>query len=84
MYLYGLAHFKSIIVIIDRCFCYNAVVARFRLRARSVPGSKPDFTEDPCMGPLHIKSYVGDQTSSHWCSVDVWRGAAISGAVLII
>ncbi|GBM53548.1 hypothetical protein AVEN_254439-1 [Araneus ventricosus] len=40
-----------------------------------VPGSKPDSTEDPaCMGPVHVKSYSSDQTSTPlWYGVEVWR-----------
>ncbi|GBO40690.1 hypothetical protein AVEN_56339-1 [Araneus ventricosus] len=43
-----------------------------RSRDRKVPGSKPNSTEDP-PGPLLVKSYVGGQTCSHWCSEEVWR-----------
>ncbi|GBM15914.1 hypothetical protein AVEN_131123-1 [Araneus ventricosus] len=26
------------------------------------------------LGLLHVKSYVGDQTSSRWCDAEVWTG----------
>ncbi|GBO41812.1 hypothetical protein AVEN_41427-1, partial [Araneus ventricosus] len=31
---------------------------------------------------LHVKSYVGCQTSSRWCGAEVWRGGANSGVIL--
>ncbi|GBO19615.1 hypothetical protein AVEN_227260-1 [Araneus ventricosus] len=35
-------------------------------------------------GLLHIKSYIVAQTSSCWCSVEVWREGTSSGVVLDI
>ncbi|GBM82009.1 hypothetical protein AVEN_51854-1 [Araneus ventricosus] len=38
-------------------------------------GSKIDSTEDPSyIGIIHVKSYVGGQTSSRWCGSEVRRG----------
>ncbi|GBL96303.1 hypothetical protein AVEN_238673-1 [Araneus ventricosus] len=34
--------------------------------SRGVSGSKPDFT-GPASSLLHVKPYVGCQTSSRWC-----------------
>ncbi|GBM73705.1 hypothetical protein AVEN_177753-1 [Araneus ventricosus] len=35
------------------------LVLRFRLRDQRVPGSRSDSPEDPpCMGMLHVKSYL--------------------------
>ncbi|GBL98547.1 hypothetical protein AVEN_111655-1 [Araneus ventricosus] len=36
------------------------------------------------VGLLHVKSYVGGQTCSCWCVVEVWGGSSSSGVVLVI
>ncbi|GFV56247.1 hypothetical protein TNCV_106041 [Trichonephila clavipes] len=46
---------------------------------------EPGTTEDPSAvqtGSMHVK-YIEAQTSSHWCSVEVWRWSANSSVVLV-
>ncbi|GBN16142.1 hypothetical protein AVEN_22442-1 [Araneus ventricosus] len=63
----------------------GGLVVRSRFWGRRVPGSRPDSTEDPpCMGPVVRQIIRSGQTSSRWCSVEVWRGGASSGVVLVI
>ncbi|GBO35475.1 hypothetical protein AVEN_60485-1, partial [Araneus ventricosus] len=51
------------------------LVIRSRPRDRRVAGSKPDSTEDPpCMGTIARQIIRSGQTSSRWCSAEVWRG----------
>ncbi|GBM70815.1 hypothetical protein AVEN_142101-1 [Araneus ventricosus] len=50
-----------------------------RSRVPVVLGSKPDATIAVYVNLLHIKTYVGIQTSSHWYGVDVLRKGAGSG-----
>ncbi|GBN83169.1 hypothetical protein AVEN_163939-1 [Araneus ventricosus] len=63
----------------------GGLVVWSRLWGRRIPGSKPDYTEDPpCMGPVARQIIRSGQTSSRWCGVEVWRGCASSGVVLVI
>ncbi|GBN09386.1 hypothetical protein AVEN_177275-1 [Araneus ventricosus] len=63
----------------------GGLVARSRTWGRRAPGSKPDSTEDPpCMGPAARQIIRSGQTPSRWRGVEVWRGGASSGVVLII
>ncbi|GBM00053.1 hypothetical protein AVEN_214123-1 [Araneus ventricosus] len=55
----------------------DGLVVRSRLQGRRVTSSKPDFAEAlPCMWATQ-RSYVGCQTSSHWCGTEAssqqWR-----------
>ncbi|GBO15735.1 hypothetical protein AVEN_157672-1 [Araneus ventricosus] len=44
------------------------------VRCRSIPGSKPDSAEHLlCIGPAARQIIRSGQTSSHWCSAEVWR-----------
>ncbi|GBN18939.1 hypothetical protein AVEN_169392-1 [Araneus ventricosus] len=46
--------------------------------------SKPDSTEDPpCMGHVARQIIRRGQMSSRRCVVEVWRGGARSGVVLV-
>ncbi|GBM85838.1 hypothetical protein AVEN_37486-1 [Araneus ventricosus] len=66
----------------------GGLVVMSRPRVQGAPGPRPDPTEDqpclraPCVGGP--SSYVGGHTSSRWCDVDVQRGAACLGFVLVI
>ncbi|GBM85668.1 hypothetical protein AVEN_55187-1 [Araneus ventricosus] len=62
----------------------SGLMVRYRFWGRRIPSSKPDSTEDPSSIRLYIESYVGGQTSSRWCGVEVWRGGASSGVILVI
>ncbi|GBM44634.1 hypothetical protein AVEN_90388-1 [Araneus ventricosus] len=52
----------------------GGLMVRPRLWGRRVPASRLDLKIRRALGLLHSKSYVGDQTSSRWCGVEVWRG----------
>ncbi|GBN98955.1 hypothetical protein AVEN_39323-2-1, partial [Araneus ventricosus] len=59
----------------------GGLVVRSQFWGRRVSGTKPD---PPCMGPVACQTISSGQTPYRWCGVEVWRGGASSGVVLVI